>query len=103
MNYNIIIRPEAENDLKEAFLWYETNREGLGYDFLLHFNAGVNFLERNANIFKTEYKGIRKYLIKRFPYKIIYLMKNEIVIIVAVIHVKRNPGLLRKRLIRIER
>ena len=35
MNYKLIIRPEAEYDLEETFLWYEGKRKGLGYDFLL--------------------------------------------------------------------
>jgi len=35
MKYRIIVRPEAENDLKEAFFWYEDKRQGLGHDFLL--------------------------------------------------------------------
>ena len=35
MKYKVIIRFEAENDLKEVFLWYEDKRLGLGYDFLL--------------------------------------------------------------------
>ena len=35
MKYSVIVRPEAEHDLKEAFSWYEDNRTGLGYDFLL--------------------------------------------------------------------
>jgi hypothetical protein len=30
MKYRTIIRPEVEDDLKEAFLWYEDKRQGLG-------------------------------------------------------------------------
>ena len=74
MKYRIIIRPEAEVDLREAFQWYEYKRNGLGYDFLLHVEAGLRFIERNAEITPPGYKGTRKYLIKRFPYKIIYLV-----------------------------
>jgi len=35
MKYKVIVRPEAENDSKEAFSWHEDKRIGLGYDFLL--------------------------------------------------------------------
>jgi len=35
VKYSVIVRPDAEEDLKEAFSWYEDNRTGLGYDFLL--------------------------------------------------------------------
>ncbi|WP_211341342.1 type II toxin-antitoxin system RelE/ParE family toxin [Desulfoglaeba alkanexedens] len=67
MNYRVIVRPEAENDLKEAFSWYEDKRQGLGYDFLLQIEAGLKFIERNPEICPPEHKGTRKHLIKRFP------------------------------------
>jgi len=40
MKYRIIIRPETEVDLREAFQWYEYKRNGLGYDSV---NALRNF------------------------------------------------------------
>ena len=43
MKYKTIISPEAENDLKETFSWYEDKRVGLGYDFLLQVDAGLKF------------------------------------------------------------
>lgn len=66
MKYNAIIMPEAENDLKEAFSWYEDKRHGLGYDYLLQVDAGIRFIERNPEIHPLEYKRTRKHLIKRF-------------------------------------
>ncbi|GBD98613.1 plasmid stabilization system protein [bacterium BMS3Abin07] len=93
MKYKVIVRPEAEDDLKEAFSWYEDKRKGLGYDFL--------FVNRNPEIHPMEYKGTRKHVIKRFPYKIIYLVEEEKIIILAVIHGKRKLDLTKKRIDRI--
>lgn len=98
MKYRMIIRPEAEVDLREAFQWYEYKRNGLGYDFLLHIEAGLRFIERNAEITPPGYKGTRKYLIKRFPYKIIYLVEQSRVIVLAIMHGKRSPGLIKRRI-----
>ena len=97
MKYRAAIRPEAENDLKEAFSWYEDKRQGLGHDFLLQVDAGLKLIERNPKIYPPEYKGTRKHVIKRFPYKVVYLVEKERVIILAVIHGKRNPNLIKKR------
>ena len=88
MKYKIIIRPEAESDLKSAFDWYEDQREGLGFDFLFQVDEGIKFIENNPKVLSQEYKGTRKYIIKRFPYKIVYLVKNDKIIIIAVIHCK---------------
>jgi len=98
MEYRVIIRPEAEDDLKEAFSWYEDRRKGLGYNFLLQVEAGLRFIERNPVIRPPEYKGTRKYLIKRFPYKIIYLVENKKILVLAIIHGKRSPNLIKKRI-----
>ena len=98
MKYIVIIRPEAEDDLKSAFSWYEDKRQGLGHDFLLQVEAGLRLIERNPKICPPEYKGTRKYLIKRFPYKVIYLLEKQRVVVLAVIHGRRNPNLIKKRI-----
>ncbi len=98
MKYRVIVRPEAEHDLKEAFSWYEDNRTGLGYDSLLQVDAGINFIQRNPDVHPIEYKETRKHLIKRFPYKIIYLVEGKKIVILAVIHGKRSPDLIKKRI-----
>jgi len=73
-------------------------RIGLGYDFLLQVDAGINFINRNPEIYPIENKGTRKHVIKRFPYKIIYIVEEEKIIILAVIHGKRRPDLIKKRI-----
>ncbi len=98
MRYRVVIRSEAENDLMEAFSRYEDKRQGLGFDFLLQVDAGLKFMERNSKICPVEYKGTRKFLIKRFPYKIIYLFEEERITVLAVIHSKRSPILTKKRI-----
>ena len=101
MRYRVVIRPEAEDDLKVAFAWYEDRRQGLGYDFLLQVDAGLRFIERNPKIFPSEYKGTRKYLVKRFPYKIIYLIEDATTVVLAIMHGKRNPKSTKERIDRI--
>jgi hypothetical protein len=48
MKYRVIVRPEAEDDLKEAYSWYEDKRTGLGYDFFLQVDAGLNFNSKKS-------------------------------------------------------
>jgi len=98
MRYRVVIRPGAEEDLKKAFSWYEDKRKGLGHDFLLQISAGLGFIKRNPEIFRPEYKGTRKHIIKRFPYKIIYLVEEEKIIVIAVIHGKRSSYLTTERI-----
>lgn len=99
MAFNLIVRPEAEQDLSEAFHWYEKQRTGLGHDLLLQVDAGFRFLERTPLVFPKIYREIRRHLIKRFPYKIFYLMEETTVVILAVVYGGRDPQWIRKRLI----
>lgn len=98
MKHNLIIGPEAEEDLTSAFQWYEDKRLGLGYDFLLQVEASLKFIGRNPAIYAIRYKETRTQLIKRFPYKIIYLLEDERIIVLAVLHGRRNPRLIKGRI-----
>ncbi len=42
MNYKLIVRPEAEAELEDAYLWYEQQIVGLGSQFLLSVDAAIN-------------------------------------------------------------
>ncbi len=98
MKYEIVIRPEAEEDLRSAFTWYENKRRGLGHDFLLQVEAGLKFIERSPIIYAVSYKGTRHHFVKRFPYKISYLFDNKKIIVLAILHGKRSPSLISKRI-----
>ena len=98
MTFNLKVRPEAEQDLLQVFSWYEGQRKGLGHDFLLQIDAGFRFLERTHLAFPEKHRGIRQHLIKRFPYKIFYLVEQTTVVILAVVYGGRDPEWIRKRL-----
>lgn len=98
MEYKVLIRPEAEKDLAAAFLWYENKRRGLGHDFMLRVDAGLLFIARNPMVFAPGYKGTRNNFIKRFPYKIIYHVIENLIVVLGIIHSKRNPSLVQKRI-----
>jgi len=93
----LIIKPLAEIDAKEAMLWYNDKLEGLGREFLLSLDAKINAIQRNPKQFPIKYKNIRRALIDRFPYGIFYIIENETVYIIAIIHTKRNPTTWKKR------
>ena len=98
MEYEIIIRPEAEQDLTAVFDWYEDRRRGLGFDFLLQVDAALRLIARDPEMWAAGYRGTRKHLIKRFPYKIIYIIEKPKIIIIGVIHGRRSPMMIQKRI-----
>lgn len=47
---SILIRPEAEADIEEAFHWYERQRDGLGSDLLLCVEEGLEKIRKNPEM-----------------------------------------------------
>lgn len=91
MNHILEITKEAKLDIEEAWLWYEEIRTGLGEDFLLSLEATLNQLKRQPLLYEIKYKEVRVCLLKRFPYKVIYFLDNDKIIVLAVFHGHRNP------------
>ncbi|MBI4374271.1 MAG: type II toxin-antitoxin system RelE/ParE family toxin [Deltaproteobacteria bacterium] len=91
MKFQIVLRPEAESDLKEAFRWYEERRKGLGSEFVLSVEASIGSVQRNPKIYPAVYKKVHRALIQRFPFGLFYLVEKEEVVVLAVFHVRREP------------
>lgn len=52
MAYNIRISDEAESDLLHSYRWYEEQKEGLGEDFLVVIDSGLQTISDNPMIFQ---------------------------------------------------
>ena len=45
MEYTIDISEAAEDDIRNAFLWYEDKKDGLGVDFQIHMEQAVKSIK----------------------------------------------------------
>ena len=97
MKYQIIIPPEAQSDLQSAFQWYEDQEESLGVEFLRCIDAAIFSINRSPKIYSQIYKSVRRALIRRFPYGIFYILDDNRIVVLAVLHVKRHPIRWQKR------
>ena len=97
MNYRILIQPEAETDIQDAYNWYEENSKGLGSEFIRVIDASLSKISRNPYAYPTIYREFRRILIRRFPYGLFYLVESEAIYIFACFHVKKNPKVWRER------
>jgi len=88
---NVVIRPEAESDIKDAYEWYEAQRKGLGEGFLLCIEEALSRVSRNPEIYSVVYKEVRRVLIHRFPFGVFFIENEERVSVLAVLHARRNP------------
>jgi toxin ParE1/3/4 len=99
------IDPAAEEETQEAAQWYEDQRGGLGLEFLAAVDAVVQRIRDNPFAFALletlpEEQNIRRFLLTRFPYAIIYEIASDEIRILAIAHTRRRPGYWKKRLTR---
>ena len=100
MNYKVLILSEAELDIDEAFVWYELNQIGLSKRFFESVDKSVHFISERPLSCAEIYKGLRRFVIKKFPYGIYYKvnLENREIQIVGIIHFRRSSKILRKRI-----
>ncbi len=83
--------PEAEKELEEAALYYESQEPGLGLRFLENFESGYRQVHRSPATWRRLRGDIHRFLLKGFPYGIIYSSDGDNLFILAVMHLKREP------------
>jgi plasmid stabilization system protein ParE len=81
----------AEADLDEAFVWYEAQREALGHAFLDAVEATFARMRREPQQFPVVERGVRRALVRRFPYAVYYLATPDRIDVLACVHVRRHP------------
>ncbi len=91
MTYQIIVRPEATREVQDAFDWYEEKSEGLGLEFLRAAEACMAGVQRNPRAFPAVHNEVHRALLRKFPYALFYIIKEESIIVLACFHAKRDP------------
>jgi plasmid stabilization system protein ParE len=102
MGKPVRIDAEAEQEITEAIDWYESKRPGLGSDFLDEIRTAIRSLQEPGpecgpiRGIPPEL-GVRRKLIQRFPYAVIFIEFDTAVRVIAVAHGHRRPRYWRRR------
>jgi plasmid stabilization system protein ParE len=89
--------PEAETEFFAAIDWYEDRSRGLGADFAAETHAAIQRAATMPAAWPRIEGDIRRVLVRRFPYGVLYAPRNESVVILAVMHLRRHPDYWRER------
>lgn len=98
MAARLIIAPEVEYDISEAYNWYENRRVGLGEEFLGCVDACLQTISRVPELYAVVHENYGRGLVRRFPYSIFYEYTNNTITIYCVFHNSRDPQKWRERL-----
>jgi toxin ParE1/3/4 len=87
------LRRQAAEDLGRAARWYDDQRRGLGEAFLQAAEARIARLASHPRAGSIVERMVRRVLVERFPYCIFYVVEPERLVVLAVLHVARDPDL----------
>lgn len=87
------LHPEAANDLREAAEFYRTHADTvLSQALLMEFERAAGLLLQHPGLGAPWRHDKRRYVMRRFPYSVIYSITGEEMRILAVAHHSRRPG-----------
>ena len=89
--------PDADAELEEASLFYESRLSGLGKAFAAEIEQTIALVREFPESGTPVGSRRRRVVIARFPYSIIYRQDPDAIVIVAVAHQRRRPGYWRRR------
>ncbi|MBP7280272.1 MAG: type II toxin-antitoxin system RelE/ParE family toxin [Leptospiraceae bacterium] len=99
-----IFTEEANQDLREAVLWYENQQSGIGKKLAIEVIEKIHKLEIKPDAYSADDKGLRKTSLNSFPYFIYYAFnKSPLVLVIAIWHKSRLKDIVDIRAINISK
>jgi len=95
---NFRFHPDAEAELINAINYYEESRENLGLEFAEEVYATIQRITEFPQAWRRMTETTRRCLTNRFPYGVVYMIGIEEIVIIAVMHLKKEPGYWKKRI-----
>ena len=95
----LIIAFEAQQDIDEAYAWYEDRRYGLGEDFLGCIDSSIHAICRMPELYAKVHEEYRRALVRRFPYFIFYEYTGGKVIVYSIFHTSQEQNKWKNRLV----
>lgn len=97
MRREVLVRSEAERDIRETRGWYAAISPALGAQFLTAVDQAVTSSADNPLAFQVIHRSLRRVLLRKFPYALFFVAEETRVIVVGILHQARHPRLSQRR------
>ncbi len=97
MTLRLVLRPDAEEDMRGARRWYDEQHAGLGTEFLHCVEATFARIQRSPELFPVVDEDTRRAPVRRFPFAIYYEIEPDQIVTYAVWHYRRDPNVWQQR------
>ncbi|MCV9388269.1 type II toxin-antitoxin system RelE/ParE family toxin [Reichenbachiella ulvae] len=96
MDYEIVIKPDAEIDIRDAVKWYEDKKEGLGLRFIKELDQKLIKIRNQPLLYQKRYKLVRMAILSVFKEAIHFTVEENRVYVHAVLATARDPKIWNK-------
>ncbi len=90
--YRVELRPAARDEARAAYSYLRGEDPNAAEDFKRRLDEAIIDLEQTAHVWRIVRGESRRYLLKQFPYALIYRLRGDVVSVGAVMHLRRRPG-----------
>ena len=90
MAYQLTVSDRAAFEIGEAYEWYQKQRPGLGLEFLEALDVQFQAIIQSPQLYAQTHRRVRRALLRRFPYGVLYASKGEIISVIAVVRTSRS-------------
>jgi plasmid stabilization system protein ParE len=99
MNRRLIVRPEAEADITNGAVWYESRESGLGLELISDVHSAIARALKNPDSFTcvSAKSYFRRVLTRRFPFRIFFIVRVDVIVVFAVLHASRHDRVWKQR------
>lgn len=91
MAFRLKFSSRALREIGQAQEWYELQSPGLGEEFFAALELQLKRLEQAPLLYAEVIPGVRRALLPRFPYGLFYVVRGDLLHVLAVLHDARNP------------
>ena len=88
---NLLYTKRAKSDVECAFVWYERQKKGLGFDFLDCVEISVKLILDTPEMYRIYYSNFRGCVIRRFPFTVFYTVEDNEIVIHSIFDSRQDP------------
>ncbi len=95
--FSVEVSDEAEIDLYSSYQYYAEESQKVAESFFKQIDLSLATIKKHPNSFPFAFKGVKKFVVKKFPFVIYYQLNESTIRVIAIFHTSRNPEIWNER------
>jgi plasmid stabilization system protein ParE len=97
MPREVEFHPRALEEARAAYQWYMARSTAAASAFLSEIDLALARIAEAPDRWPAYMRGTRRYLLRRFPYSVVFRETADKIQVIAVAHGRRRPGYWKNR------